>query len=162
MIDKGPLNRGPFCLEGELAMRHIVMLGVAVSTLSACAPKTNGSALETVSVPTCQKGSTLMNRVELIFGATWKRGSITPALWKRFLAEEVTPRFPDGLSTFDIKGQWRNAKGQIVKLPSRILLIWYSPAPDTSVKIDAIREAFNKRYDQESVMRIDGMNCVGF
>lgn len=103
-----------------------------------------------------------MNRVELIFGARWKRGPITPKMWKRFLAEEVTPRFPDGLSTFDIGGQWRNAKGEIVKLPSRILLIWYSPSPDASVKIDAIRDAFNSRYDQESVMRIDGQNCVGF
>lgn len=103
-----------------------------------------------------------MNRVELIFGATSKRGLITQKMWKRFLASEVTPRFPDGLSTFDIKGQWRNAKGDIVKLPSRILLIWYPPAPDASAKIDAIRDAFNRRYDQESVMRVDGVNCVGF
>jgi hypothetical protein len=103
-----------------------------------------------------------MNRVELIFGATWKRGPIGPKMWKRFLADEVTPRFPDGLSTFDIRGQWRNAKGQIVKLPSRILLIWYSPGPAADAKIDAIRDAFNKRFDQESVMRIDGVNCVSF
>jgi hypothetical protein len=128
--------------------------------LPACAPQM--TVVAPLPAAQCQPGSKPMNRVELIFGATWKRGPITPKMWKRFLAEEVTPRFPDGLSTFDIKGQWRNAKGQIVKLPSRILLIWYDPDPAASAKIDAIRAAFNARYAQESVMRIDGENCVGF
>jgi hypothetical protein len=141
-------------------MRFAVVTAATLS-LAACAP-----ALQAPSSPSpatiCPAGGKAMNRVELIFGATWKRGPITQGMWKRFLADEVTPRFPDGLSTFDIKGQWRNAQGRIVKLPSRILLIWYSPDPAASAKIDAIRDAFNKRYDQESVMRIDGTNCVSF
>jgi hypothetical protein len=142
-------------------MRAVFALALGLG-VSACAPGMETAPPLQTTAPACQSGSNLMNRVELIFGARWKGGPITPNMWKRFLAEEVTPRFPDGLSTFDIKGQWRNAKGQIVKLPSRILLIWYSPAPDASAKIDAIRDAFNKRFDQESVMRIDGVNCVGF
>jgi hypothetical protein len=142
-------------------MRRIIVLSIAFA-LSACAPALETAAPSTPIAGTCQPGSTMMNRAELIFGATWKGGSITARMWKSFLAEDVTPRFPDGLSTWDIKGQWRNAKGNIVKLPSRILLIWYAPSPDASAKIDAIRNAFNKRYDQESVMRIDGVNCVGF
>jgi hypothetical protein len=141
--------------------RHAIVIAAAAA-LSACAPAIDAQRAPIEATPACQKGSTLMNRVELIFGATWKRGPINGKMWKRFLAEEVTPRFPDGLSTFDITGQWRNAKGDIVKLPSRILLIWYAPGPDASAKIDAIRDAFNARYDQESVMRIDGLNCVGF
>lgn len=143
-------------------MRHILTIVVIALTLSACASTADISAPSAHVSPVCIGGSKLMNRVELIFGATWKRGPITPAMWKRFLEDEVTPRFPDGLSTIDIKGQWRNSKGKIVKLPSRIILIWYAPSPDASAKIDAIRNAFNKRYDQESVMRIDGVNCVGF
>lgn len=144
-------------------MRRALCFLIAAVALSACAPTVEHAAGPAEAAPpVCQKGSTLMNRVELIFGATSKRGLITQKMWKRFLASEVTPRFPDGLSTFDIKGQWRNAKGDIVKLPSRILLIWYPPAPDASAKIDAIRDAFNRRYDQESVMRVDGVNCVGF
>jgi hypothetical protein len=137
--------------------------------LAACAPQ-GGVALmapqDPVHAPAdpsgCNAGAENMQRVELIFGARWKGGNISPAMWRRFLAEDVTPRFPDGLSTFDIQGQWRNAKGEIVKLPSRVLLIWYKPSPDASAKIDAIRASFNRRYAQESVMRIDGQNCVSF
>lgn len=143
-------------------MRCTFVILAAASALSACAPTPRLVSPVPAPAQTCQAGSSLMNRVELIFGATWKRRPITQSMWKRFLAEEVTPRFPDGLSTFDIKGQWRNAKGEIVKLPSRILLIWYSPDPGASAKIDAIRDAFNTRFEQESVMRVDGVNCVGF
>jgi hypothetical protein len=41
---------------------------------------------------------------ELLFG----RGNVSDRNWDRFLADEVTPRFPDGLTVFDAKGQWRN------------------------------------------------------
>ena len=40
-------------------------------------------------------------------------GEISPAQWTAFLDEEVTPRFPDGLSVIDVQGQWRNRQGAI-------------------------------------------------
>ncbi len=49
-----------------------------------------------------------------------------------FLAKEVTPRFPDGLSLFSGYGQWRNPEGRILKEMSRLLLIWY--VPDAAVE----------------------------
>lgn len=103
-----------------------------------------------------------MARLELIFGATTKRGFISQKEWKAFLAAEVTPRFPDGLTAYDAYGQWKSSRDVIEKLPSRVLLIWYAPGKDVDAKIEAIREAYKTRYRHESVMRVDSWSCVSF
>ncbi|MCU9948534.1 DUF3574 domain-containing protein [Pseudomonas sp. PDM13] len=72
-----------------------------------------------------------MVRTELYFGA------IELALWERFLAEEVTPRFPDGLSWYDVHGQWRGPSGKPEKLPSRILLLIHA---DNAANREALAE----------------------
>ena len=37
------------------------------------------------------------------------------AAWDAFLADTVTPRFPDGLTVLDARGQWRDSEGLIGK-----------------------------------------------
>jgi hypothetical protein len=112
--------------------------------------------------PKCTVNAVAMARLELIFGATSKRGFISDRAWKSFLAAEVTPRFPEGLTAYDAYGQWKSSRGVIEKLPSRVLLIWYAPGAGIDAKIEAIREAYKARYRQESVMRVDGWSCVSF
>ena len=79
-----------------------------------------------------------MARLELVFGLGHR---VTSRAFMIFLAREVTPRFPDGLSLFSGYGQWRNGKGQMLKEASRLLLIWYVPDAQTNGKIEAIRKA---------------------
>ena len=52
--------------------------------------------------------------------------------------------------------------GQITKENSRLLLIWYQPKPESEALIEAIRTAYKVRFQQESVMRVDGLSCVSF
>jgi hypothetical protein len=104
-----------------------------------------------------------MARVELLFGTTLDHGqALTEADWAKFVDEEVTPRFPDGLTELAGHGQWRRPDGVISHEPSRVLLIWYAPAPDSNAAIEAIRTAYKTRYKQLSVMRVDGADCVSF
>ena len=104
-----------------------------------------------------------MARVNLIFGTTYPDGRlISDADWARFLNDDVTPRFPDGLTQFDVYGQWKRPDGAIAKLPSRMLLIWYARTPDADARIDAVRNIFKRRFNQLSVMRVDGRDCVSF
>jgi hypothetical protein len=100
-----------------------------------------------------------MARLELIFGAG---GGVTRRAFRAFLATEVTPRFPDGLSLFSGYGQWRNRKGRIVQETSRMLLIWYVPNSQSETRIEAIRNAYEKRFQQQSVLRADSSSCVSF
>lgn len=105
-----------------------------------------------------------MGRVELIFGLDVKGGGqISEKTWYDFLEKEVTPRFPDGLTALDGYGQWRvPADGRIARLKSKILLIWYVPSPKAEADIQAVREAYKTQFNQISVMRVDGRDCVSF
>lgn len=133
------------------------------AALAACpAPKAAPVAAPAPSA--CANGGVQMARVELIFGLDFKGGGrISEAEWRAFLETEVTPRFPDGLTAFDAYGQWRvPADGRIARLDSKVLLIWYAPSAAAEANIQAIREAYKTRYDQISVMRVDGADCVSF
>jgi len=133
------------------------------AALSACAaPSEAVNASE--SLPACAAGGAQMARVELIFGLDIKGGRrITEMEWRGFLEKEVTPRFPDGLTAFDAYGQWRVPNdGRVVRLDSKVLLIWYVPSPEAEQRIQDLREAYKTSYRQISVMRVDGTDCVSF
>jgi hypothetical protein len=116
-----------------------------------------------VTSDACAAGARQMARVELIFGLGLQDDSgISEAEWQRFLADEVTPRFPDGLTAYDAYGQWQHPDRGIVRLRSKVLQIWYVMSRADQEKIDAIRAAFKARFSQLSVMRIDGADCVSF
>ncbi len=111
---------------------------------------------------TCAATAKPLARLELIFGLASKRGPITNTAFARFLEREVSPRFPDGFSTFEGHGQWRGKDGRISKESSRLLLIWYVRDANSEAKIEAIREAYKKRFRQESELRADARSCVSF
>jgi hypothetical protein len=112
----------------------------------------------------CQAPAKLMARLELVFGAGHAGGgqTISERRFMGFLATEVTPRFPDGLSLFSGYGQWRDGKGRLIREPSRLLLIWYVPGQESEARIEAIRTAYKRRFHQQSVLRADGSSCVSF
>ena len=61
---------------------------------------------------------------ELLFG----RGNVSDFNWDRFLAAEVTPRFPDGLTVYDARGQWRNPQsGTISRERTKVVMIAMPP-----------------------------------
>lgn len=104
-----------------------------------------------------------MRQVELFFGTAVKgHAPVTAQAWRRFLAEDVTPRFPDGLTIFEAHGQWRGAGGGIVQENSHVLVVLYQPGEDSEAKIEAIRSAYAKRFHQDSVMRVESEACVSF
>jgi len=112
----------------------------------------------------CAEGAFPMARLELYFGTQKPGGApVTEAEWGAFLDEEVTPRFPDGLTVLTGNGQWRNSKGVITKETSAVLVILYEPSAEKEVAIQDIRAAYKDRFQQESVMRVDGpAQCVSF
>jgi hypothetical protein len=120
---------------------------------------------ETAAQPgiSCPANATLMARLELLFGMSRRDAPpVSDTEWQSFVDEEVTPRFPDGLTIVQGYGQWRNSKGVIAKENSRVLMVWHEPKPDSEERIEAIRSAYKARFKQESVMRVDSFSCVSF
>ena len=87
---------------------------------------------------------------------------VDDAEWQAFVDREITPRFPAGLSISDVSGQWRGPSGEIVREPSKAVMVILSGQPDERAKLDAIRAAYVEAFDQDAVMLIERTACVGF
>lgn len=100
-------------------------------------------------------------RTELFFGLARPGGSaVTAQEFQQFVDQEVTPRFPAGLTLLGGSGQFRNANGDTIKENAKLLILLYPPERDSSEKIDTIRMAYVRSFQQESVLRVDGASCM--
>jgi hypothetical protein len=125
------------------------------TTASACPDDVSGS------------GALPFVRTELFFGADKPDGTeVTEEEFLRFLDREITPRFPDGLTVLTGTGQFRSAGGEIDRERSMLVILLYPRASskDSSRKIEAIRDAYEQEFQQESVLRDDDRfpSCVSF
>ncbi|WP_394849924.1 DUF3574 domain-containing protein [Pendulispora brunnea] len=146
---------------------------LAASGVSGCAASTNSDPTTQQSldedlknhkcdVRTAPRGSTPMVSTELIFGLDRKGTPIPETDFAAFVDAEITPRFPDGLSIIDVKGQYRMSTGQIIKEPSKLLLVYHDGSRQNSQKLEDIRTAYKTQFEQESVLRTDEIICVAF
>ena len=109
----------------------------------------------------CAPGLQAMKQAQLFFGRNVAgRAMVSDEEWQRFLDEEVTSRFPAGFSVADIDGQYRNAAGGIARERSKQLLI-VGPGGDEA-KLAAIRDAYKRRFSQDSVLLVESAVCAGF
>jgi hypothetical protein len=96
---------------------------------------------------------------DLLFGRT----HVSEAGFARFLAAEVTPRFPDGFTVFDARGQWRPPGSErISRERSKVLTIAMAPDAKNDQRIAEIIEAYKLRFKQQSVGLIMRPACVSF
>ena len=101
---------------------------------------------------------------ELLFGRDiGGRFGVSEPAWRRFLAREITPRFPDGLTVTDAQGQWRDpASGRIVREPSKRVEIVLPGNANDAARLDAIMAAYKRQFHQRSVGLILQSACVAF
>ena len=115
--------------------------------------------------PSCPIGTAPVTIAEAYFGRNVKsRAPVTEAEWARFMAEIVTPAFPDGLTVLDGMGQWRNAAGQISREDSKVLLL-VLPGQDqlaAAGRLVPVVAAWKARFAQESVLTVFRQGCAAF
>lgn len=112
---------------------------------------------------TCGKGLKSTTTAELVFGRNIGAvPGVSDADWQAFLDQEVTPRFPEGLTVVDTAGQWRNANGAVVSEASKVLTVILTDEDADRDKLDAIRTAYKTRFKQDAVLLIERSACVGF
>jgi len=141
---------------------RLLVTAVACLMLGAGALAGYRAVVPDAGLSTCRPGAVQMARIELLFGTARKSGAaVGDVEWQSFLATEVTPRFPDGLTVLTGFGQWRSGES-VRKEGSRVLLIFAPRRPDNDARIEAIRDAYKARFEQDSVLRVDGLSCVSF
>lgn len=99
----------------------------------------------------------LFARTELYFGSERPGPDVSRRDFAQFLDEEITPRFPDGLTLLSGRGQFREADGTIVEETSFVLILFYpyEDRAESSARIEEIRRLYLNAFDQESVLRVD-------
>jgi hypothetical protein len=123
---------------------------------AACVASIGGASAQILS---CSAPQRPMLDVEFLLG----RGKASDARWRQFLAREVTPRFPDGLTLYETTGQWRDpARNIIVREKSRVLRIIIAADEPANDKIAAVAEAYKKQFAQKSVGIVARPACVSF
>jgi len=114
--------------------------------------------------PPCQ-GATKPHQVaELSFGRDIGHSvGVSEQAWARFVAHELTPRFPDGLTITDAVGQWRNpTSGRTVQEPTKQVEIVLPGKDDDEARLEAVVAAYKRDFSQHSVVVIVRTACVAF
>jgi hypothetical protein len=102
-------------------------------------------------------GAQKFARTELYFGTAMPDGVVTEAQFQAFIDEQVTPRFPDGLTIVKADGQFRGEDDVVVKEQSFVLILLYpvESFANGSRRIERIRTLYKEQFNQQSVLRVD-------
>ena len=133
---------------------------------------TTGGAAEAAAL-TCHGAQKPELVAQLLFGRDiGHRLGVSEAAWEEFLAGEITPRFPEGLTVINATGQWRDPSGwqvrrdpsgwQVRREPSKIVIIVLPGKGDDQARVDAIVAAYKRRFHQQSVGVIVQPACASF
>src|SRR5215203_2299781 len=108
----------------------------------------------------CGTSSAPQLRTTLYFGLARPKGSVTELEWQLFLRDEVTRRFPDGLTVWEAEGQWRTPAGSIDHERSKVVLLVHPDTAAARQSVLTVIEADRKTFEQQSVLWESARVCV--
>ena len=109
-------------------------------------------------------GQKEMLLVKMYFGQNLAGGQTVPARdWERFLSGTVTPRFPDGFTVYDARGQWIDPKTHdLGRERTRVLEIAAPDSPAIRRQIADIARSYREAFHQQSVGIVTSASCALF
>ncbi|WP_298421043.1 DUF3574 domain-containing protein [uncultured Kordia sp.] len=93
-------------------------------------------------------------KTELYFGLLKKDGVVTEEEWKGFKADIISKKF-SGYTEINSKGFWTNPKGETVSENSKLIIYLNKGTKQDSIAIAFVIGNYKKKFDQESVLKID-------
>ncbi|MDO8979899.1 MAG: DUF3574 domain-containing protein [Afipia sp.] len=114
--------------------------------------------------PVCMPPEQTMTTAEMYFGRNvGDRVGVSNSAFADFTAREITPRFPQGLTIVDARGQWRGADhGRVVREPSKVVLVTFTDSAEARANLAVIAEAYKRTFRQESVLTTVRASCATF
>jgi hypothetical protein len=118
------------------------------------------TACQTLSPRSCLPGQQAAVQEQIYFGTQTPTGHVTAEEWNQFLGESVTPRFPQGFTTWQASGQWRSESGGIVREPSYVLSLVHPAGSSDDAAIGELIATYKTRFKQEAVLQIRANVCM--
>jgi hypothetical protein len=135
---------------------RILIAPLALLLLSGCAGLS--------PAPACPAGEQPMRLAQLFFGQNiGGKPGVSDMEFRKFTDEELTPRFPAGLTVLDGGGQWKGADNKLIREAAKVVvLVVPMRGGDVSRKLGEVRLAYNQRFHQDSVMLVTQTACAAF
>ena len=108
----------------------------------------------------CGASSVPQIRTTLYFGLSRPKGSVSELEWQIFLHDEVTKRFPGGLTVWQAEGQWLNPVGSIDREQSKVLLLVHADTATARQAVQEVIRSYRKTFDQQSVLWESARVCI--
>lgn len=111
----------------------------------------------------CVAPARLMATADMMFGRNiGSRMAVSDLAFAEFLAAEVTPRFPDGVTVIDARGQWRDGAGALLREPAKLVQLVFADDAQKRADLIAIADAYKRKFRQQSVLTSVRAACVSF
>jgi Protein of unknown function (DUF3574) len=143
---------------------YCTITGVVLLLAVSWAPSVYGQQRSTISPfgssPSARSGrfdGEKFARTELFFGTAKPVGVVSEGEFADFLEDEITPRFPEGLTVVSALGQFLGSSGAVIQENSKVVILLY-PASLRKInneKIEEIRNLYKATFQQEAVLRAD-------
>ncbi|HET9706012.1 MAG TPA: DUF3574 domain-containing protein [Vicinamibacterales bacterium] len=137
-----------------------VTAGAILGGACAMAFQAPAPAVATLDRDTCGASSSAQLRTTLYFGTNRPNGSVSELEWQLFVRDEVTTRFPDGLTVWDAYGQWRPPGGELTQERSKVLLIVHDDSDAAKKGVLDVIARYRKIFEQQSVLWETARVCV--
>jgi hypothetical protein len=130
--------------------------GVAAGTVWSARVEAQGFTV----VMECGGTSSPQVKTTLYFGLTRAKGAISELEWQIFLRDEVTRRFPEGLTAWYAQGQWRTPAGTIDQERSKVLLLVHADTPEARKGVQEVIATYRQSFEQQSVLWESSRVCT--
>ena len=114
---------------------------------------------QTAPKPACPAGQAQLRTAQLFF-TTKTPAKPSEVELRRFVDQEVTPRFPDGVTVVDGGGQWKGAENQMMRDAAKVVMIVLPARGDPTAEVEAVRTAYRARFKQEPLVVLPPPACV--
>jgi hypothetical protein len=144
-----------------LGVRRLALVTLVLpAVLAACAHAPAPAVSEAACVGSGERAT-----AELVFarvaGQTLGPG-VSEAAFSQFVSDQIAPRFHDGLTVLDAQDLTPRPAGETVYGPAKVVMIVLPGRPDDDAQIAAIRNAYSRRFKQQSVIAQSRQACVSF
>ncbi|WP_293908190.1 DUF3574 domain-containing protein [Phenylobacterium sp.] len=107
----------------------------------------------------CPAGQSQLRTAQLFLAAK-APARLSDKDFSRFVDQEVTPRFPDGVTVVNGGGRWKGDGNEMIRDAAKVVLIVLRAKGDNLARVEAVRAAYRTRFNQESVVVVPPAACA--
>ena len=79
---------------------------------------------------------------------------VTEDEWNRFVDDYISPKFNEGFTVVDTRGQWTDVDSKIMKENSKLIIIVYKHSREMDASISYVINNYKRLFQQGSVLKV--------